>query len=421
MAEALFDLLGSAAARAEDEDGPEGAKRKRSRAAKREDQEELTLPAAPAGRKSAADGGGGARKVDRRTDAADAARRGVGSAGAGGSGRADGGLRANGRGIADGAPRSPSLLPFSADADARPACTPHAAALARAGLANASLPQLPFPLFPGLAPGLGYIHPGGGWPQAFGAGAGVDGSMTAQQLLLPPRRFKHCASHVYIAHFIDHQQQQQRFQFFQQQMSASFPPAVAPADAAALAAAAGDGRAAAGRDGADLASRRMPPAPSVAPFGLMSGFDRAGAAAAPALAAAQLQQYAQVRSSCAAPLRRAALTALRPAAAALVRTDAQRRVSASVPGGCGVVGDAVCAAGRCCEAPLALLCAAVWLSGGHAAIYGAHAAACDARAARLSPAACRGSCTTGRSSRRWPCAAGRCGRRCYYCHRRRHS
>ena len=294
VAEALFDLLGSAAAKAEEEDGPEGAKRKRSRPAKREDQEELTLPAAPAGRKSGADGGGGARKVDRRTDAADAARRGLGSAGAGGSGRADGGLRANGRGIADGASRILALLPC-ADADARPACAPRAAALARAGLANASLPQLPFPLFPGLAPGLGYIHTAGGWPQAFGAGAGVDGSMAAQQQLLPPRRFKHCASHVYIAHFIDHQQQQQRFQFFQQQMSAGFPTGVAPPDAAALAAAASDGRAAAGRDGPDLASRRMPPAPAVAPFGLMSGFDRAGAAAAPALAAAQLQQYAQVR------------------------------------------------------------------------------------------------------------------------------
>ena len=177
----------------------------------------------------------------------------------------------------------------------RPAC---AGALARAGLANAQLPQLPFPLFPGLAPGLGYIHTAGGWPQAFGAG--VDSALAAQQLLLPPRRFKHCASHVYIAHFIDHQQQQQRFHVFQQQMSqqqmsGGFPPGVAPPDAGALAAAAGDARAAGGRDAPDLASRRLPPVPAVAPFGLMAGFDRAGAATSPALAAAQLQQYAQVR------------------------------------------------------------------------------------------------------------------------------
>ena len=289
MAEALFDLLGSVAAKADDEDGPDAAKRKRPRPTKREEQEELA--AAPAGRKSAADGGG-SRKLDRRADAADAARRGVGSAGAGASGRGDGGLRANGRGVVDGA--SPLRLRCA------PPLTqpPHAGALARAGLANAQLPQLPFPLFPGLAPGLGYIH--GGWPQAFGAGAGVDSAIAAQQRLLPPRRFKHCASHVYIAHFIDHQQTQQRVAIFQQQMNGGFPPGVAPPDAVALAAAAGDARVAGGRDAPDLASRRVPPVPAVAPFGLMAGFDRAGAASAPALAAAQLQQYAQVRCDCAA-------------------------------------------------------------------------------------------------------------------------
>jgi hypothetical protein len=283
VAEALFDLLGSVASKAEEEDGAE-AKRKRPRPAKREEQEELA--AAPAGRKSAADGGG-ARKLDRRADA-DAARRGAGSAGAGGSGRADGGLRSNGRGIVDGASRA-APRGMHAPTLTRPAC---AGALARAGLANAQLPQLPFPLFPGLAPGLGYIHTAGGWPQAFGAGAGVDSTIAAQQLLLPPRRFKHCASHVYIAHFIDHQQQAQRFHVFQQQMSGGFPPGVVPQDAGALAAAAaaGDARACGGRDAPDLASRRLPPVPAVAPFGLM-----AGAAAGPALAAQQLQQYAQAR------------------------------------------------------------------------------------------------------------------------------
>jgi len=287
VAEALFDLLGSLA-RPEEEDGPEGPKRKRPRPTKREEQDELTQAAAPAGRKSAADGGGSARKLDRRTDAADAARRGGGSTGAGAGGRADAGLRTHGRGAADGALR-PALWRRScarADSHGLPGCVPHAGALARAGLANAQLPQLPFPLFPGLAPGLGYMHTAGGWPQAFGVGAGVDSAVAAQQLLLPPRRFKHCASHVYIAHFIDHQQQQQRFHIFQQQMSGGFPAGVIPPDAGALA----------GGGAADLANRRLPP---VAPFGLLAGYDRAGAASAPALAAAQLQ-YAQV---CAPPRR----------------------------------------------------------------------------------------------------------------------
>ena len=87
---------------------------------------------------------------------------------------------------------------------------------------------MPFPLplsawppgyAPALAPPFFASAAPPGWPGA--ADPSFCGSFL-QPFLLPPRRFKHCASHVYIAHFIDYQKQQQRLAFFQQQQAALF-------------------------------------------------------------------------------------------------------------------------------------------------------------------------------------------------------
>ena len=70
-------------------------------------------------------------------------------------------------------------------------------------------PGAPALLPPGF-PGAPSFFPAG-WPGAPLAGD-VFGS---QQFLLPPRRFKHCASHVFIAHFVDFCQQSRRYQLAQ--------------------------------------------------------------------------------------------------------------------------------------------------------------------------------------------------------------
>lgn len=75
--------------------------------------------------------------------------------------------------------------------------------------------------------------------------------------LLLPRRFKHCASHVYIAHFIDQQQQQQRFALFQQHQAAIF----ASHQAAAVAAATGKAPAALPQDVSLAVKTATPVAP----------------------------------------------------------------------------------------------------------------------------------------------------------------
>jgi hypothetical protein len=64
-------------------------------------------------------------------------------------------------------------------------------------------------------------------------GPGMAAAPFLHPFMLPPRRFKHCASHVYIAHFIDQQQQQQRFALFQQHQAALFASHQAAAVAAA--------------------------------------------------------------------------------------------------------------------------------------------------------------------------------------------
>jgi hypothetical protein len=193
----------------------------------------------------------------------------------------------------------------------RPGTTSGGGAAAAAAAMQMHMPHAALGMWPaaGLAPGMGYFSPAaaavtaGGWPPGMGAGTvGGDGSGSAQHLLLPPRRFKHCASHVYIAHFIDHQQQQQRYAYFQQQFGGAFAPGV-PSEAAAYAAAA-DARAAcaSAREASEFAAQqarsRLPAVPPVAPFGfpgLMAGVDRGGAGPLAASAAAQAQAQAQMQ------------------------------------------------------------------------------------------------------------------------------
>ena len=108
-------------------------------------------------------------------------------------------------------------------------------------LGGVARPLAGAPVWPtGLAAG---VPPGAAlFPTAVGGAPGADGlflgpGMAAAPFLhpfmLPPRRFKHCASHVYIAHFIDQQQQQQRFALFQQHQAALFASHQAAAVAAA--------------------------------------------------------------------------------------------------------------------------------------------------------------------------------------------
>ena len=107
-------------------------------------------------------------------------------------------------------------------------------------LGGVARPLAGAPVWPsGLAAGA----PGSAlFPASVGGASGADGlylgpGMAAAPFLhpfmLPPRRFKHCASHVYIAHFIDQQQQQQRFALFQQHQAALFASHQAAAVAAA--------------------------------------------------------------------------------------------------------------------------------------------------------------------------------------------
>ncbi len=126
MAEALFDLAcafgGTPSAKAEEEEGPDGPKRKRPRPAKRDDAED-TPTAAPGRKPAAVDASPGARKLERRGEAPDAARRAGASAG-GAAGRdtraAADAYRASGaRVAADGARSAIAWHPTCACADGK--------------------------------------------------------------------------------------------------------------------------------------------------------------------------------------------------------------------------------------------------------------------------------------------------------------